>query len=66
MIMKSVKIIFIVVEIAAIVCVLSLAFSTSAESYMGHWFRAAFISLFSLLAVTMQREQQAIEWDEDE
>jgi len=64
--MKAIKVIFISLELAALAAVLMLAFSTSAESTMGHYFRAAYISLFALFAVTMQREQQAIEWDGDD
>jgi hypothetical protein len=33
---------------------------------MGHFFHAMYISLFTLLAVTCQKEQQAIEWEEKE
>ena len=62
--MKSVKLILIAAEVAAIICVLVLSFSTSAECFMGHYFRAAYISLFALTAVVMQREQQAIRWNE--
>jgi hypothetical protein len=64
--MKSVKVIFITVEICAICTVILLAFSESAVQNMGHFFHAAYISLLTLLAVTCQKEQQAIEWEEEE
>ena len=60
--MKAIKVIFISLELAALAAVLMLAFSTSAES--DHYVRAAFISLFAVVAVVMQREQQGIKWDE--
>ena len=63
--MKMIKVIFVTMEIISILCVICFAFSESAESSMGHWFRAAYISLFAVFAVVMQREQQAIEWDEE-
>lgn len=64
--MKSIKVIIITVEICAICAVILLAFSESAVQDMGHFFHAMYISLFTLLAVTCQKEQQAIEWEEEE
>lgn len=62
--MKAVKIIFIVLEICCLVGVIKLAFSDVSEDM--EFFRAVFISLFSLLAVALQKEQQSIEWEDDE
>lgn len=59
--MKQVKVILIAVEIAAIFSVLFLSFSDVGES-IGHYNNAAFISMFSLLAVATQCEQQKIRW----
>lgn len=61
--MKSVKVIMIAAEVAAIFGVLFLSFS-HAERNIGHFFNAAYISLFCLLAVVLQCEQQKIEWQE--
>lgn len=62
--MKEIKVIFIAVEIAALIGVCMLAF-TSNLSEEGEFFRSVYIVLCSLLAVAMQREQQAIDWEED-
>ena len=62
--MKAVKIIFIVLEICCLVGVIKLAFSDVSEDM--EFFRAVYISLFSLLAVALQKEQQSIEWEDDE
>lgn len=62
--MKAVKIIFIVLEICCLVGVIKLAFSDVSEDM--EFFKAVYISLFSLLAVALQREQQSIEWEDDE
>lgn len=62
--MKAVKIIFIVLEICCLVGVIKLAFSDVSEDM--EFFRAVYISLFSLLAVALRREQQSIEWEDDE
>ena len=60
--MKSIKLMFIAVEIAALYGVMYLAFSPealSSESFI----KGMYIILFALLAVAMQKEQQGIEWD---
>ena len=62
--MKAVKIIFIILEICCLVGVIKLAFSDVSEDM--EFFRAVYISLFSLLAVALQKEQQSIEWEDDE
>lgn len=62
--MKAVKIIFIVLEICCLVGVIKLAFSDVSEDM--EFFKAVYISLFSLLAVALQKEQQSIEWEDDE
>ena len=62
--MKEIKVIFCAVEIAALIGVCMLAF-TSNLSEEGEFFRSIYIVLCSLLAVVMQREQQNIDWEED-
>lgn len=56
--------IFIAVEIAALIGIAMLAFSSNL-SEEGEFFRSIYIVLCSLLAVTMQKEQQAIDWEDD-
>lgn len=65
--MQLVKIILIAVELACLAAVILLAFNPqwSAEHVMG-WFYSAYISLCSILAVILQREQQDIPWREEE
>ena len=62
--MKEVKVILITVEVAVLICVICLAFSKVTED--AEFFKSVYISLLSLLAVAMQKEQQTIEWDKDE
>ena len=62
--MKEIKMIFSAVEIAALIGVCMLAF-TNNLSEEGEFFRSVYIVLCSLLAVVMQREQQCIDWEED-
>lgn len=62
--MKEIKVIFIALEIGALIGVCMLAF-TSNLSEEGEFFRSVYIVLCSLLAVVMQREQQCIDWEED-
>ena len=64
--MKSIKILLAAMEICCLLGVLCLAFSTSVEQFMGHYFRAAYISLLAALAVVLQREQQQISWDDED
>lgn len=64
--MKAIKIIFITVEVCCIIAVVCLSFSKVAEENMGHYFHAAYISLLTILAVAMQKEQQDIEWDNED
>jgi hypothetical protein len=65
--MQLVKIILITVELACIAVVILLAFNPqwSAEHIMGHFY-GFFISVFTILAVTMQCNQQNIPWNEEE
>lgn len=61
--MKAIKIIFISVEIACIIAVIILSFTNVDEDT--EIIKAIYTSLFCLLSVVMQREQQSIDWDED-
>lgn len=61
--MKAIKIIFISVEIACIIAVIILSFTSVSEDT--EIIKAIYTSLFCLLSVVMQREQQSIDWDED-
>ena len=63
--MKLVKITFIAVEIACLIGVISLSF-VEMTTDDGQFFKAAYTSLFALLAVVMQREQQNIEWNDED
>lgn len=61
--MKVVKIICIVIEVSALVAVALLSFSDlEVETYI----KGLYTVLFSLLAVAFQKEQQNIDWDEEE
>ena len=62
--MKEIKVIFIAVEIAALIGVIMLAF-TSNLSEEGEFFRSVYIVLCALLAVAMQKEQQSYDWEEE-
>ena len=61
--MKAIKIIFISVEIACIIAVIILSFTSVDEDT--ETIKAIYTSLFCLLSVVMQREQQSIDWNED-
>lgn len=61
--MKAIKIIFISVEIACIIAVIILSFTSVSEDT--EIIKAIYTSLFCLLSVVMQREQQSIDWDEE-
>lgn len=61
--MKAIKIIFISVEIACIIAVIILSFTNVDEDT--EIIKAIYTSLFCLLSVVMQREQQSIDWDEE-
>lgn len=61
--MKAVKILFISVEIACIIAVIILSFTSVDEDT--EIIKAIYTSLFCLLSVVMQREQQSIDWDEE-
>lgn len=61
--MKAIKIIFISVEIACIIAVIILSFTSVDEDT--EIIKAIYTSLFCLLSVVMQREQQSIDWNED-
>lgn len=61
--MKAIKIIFISVEIACIIAVIILSFtSVDGDTEI---IKAIYTSLFCLLSVVMQREQQSIDWNEE-
>lgn len=61
--MKAIKILFISVEIACIIAVIILSFTSVNEDV--EMFKAIYTSLFCILSVVMQREQQSIDWDEE-
>lgn len=63
--MKTVKAILTTTEIACIIAVVSLSFSENAAHNMGHMLHASYISVFTVLAVVLQRERQNFE-EEDE
>ena len=63
--MKEVKVIFIAVEIAALISVVSLAFCDIQDEEM-KLFKSLYITVCAILAVTMQKEQQDIDWDEEQ
>ena len=66
--MKTVKILFIAMEIAMIIGVIMFSFCTNwiMEIECGvDWMFRLMIVLLTLCAVVFQREQQAIEWDEE-
>ena len=54
--MKSIKFIFMAVKAASIYGIIYLSFSFC------KWYIAAFISLFALLAMTMQKEETESDW----
>lgn len=58
--MKAIKIIFIVIEVCCLISVIWIAFSFC------NWVAAIYISLFSVLAVAMQKEHQLINWEEED
>ena len=62
--MKEIKMIFIAVEIAALIGIAMLAFSGNL-SEEGEFFKSIFVVLFALLAVAMHGEQQAIDWKDN-
>jgi hypothetical protein len=61
--MKAIKIIFISVEIACIIAVIILSFTSVDED--AEIIKAIYTSLFCMLSVVMQREQQSIDWNEE-
>lgn len=61
--MKAIKILFISVEIACIIAVIILSFTSVDEDT--EIIKAIYTSLFCLLSVVMQREQQSIDWNEE-
>jgi hypothetical protein len=58
--MKTIKIIFIVIEVCCLISVIWIAFSFCNP------IAAIYISLFSVLAVAMQKEHQLIDWEKKE
>ena len=63
--MRQLKVIFIAMEIASLICVISLAFCEFHDEE-SKFFQSMFIAALSIFAVTMQREQQSIDWDLEE
>lgn len=63
--MRGIKIIFIALEIGALIGVFMLSFS-GALSEDGEFFKSIYTVLCALLAVCMQKEQQNIDWHEEE
>lgn len=63
--MRGIKIIFIALEIGALIAVFMLSFS-GALSEDGEFFKSIYTVLCALLAVAMQKEQQNIDWYEEE
>jgi len=67
--MKHAKIIFIAMEVAMILGVIMLTFATDWQEATEHgaaWMYKLLTVLCALNAVVFQREQQAIEWNNDE
>lgn len=67
--MKSIKLIFIAMETAMLFTVIMLTFFTDwnkAIETESAWMFQLLIVLCSILAVTFQREQQSIEWDDED
>ena len=60
-----VKLIFIAMEISALLGVVLFTWKGDFTSENA-WMTKVFITLFALLAETMQKEQQNIDWFEDE
>ena len=58
--MKTIKIIFITIEICCLIGVIWIAFSFCNP------IAAIYISLFSVLAVAMQKEHQLIDWEDED
>ena len=57
---QQVKIIFIVCEVCALLGVVLFVFLSD----MGEYLNQIIVVLFAVYAVAMQREQQAIEWED--
>jgi len=63
--MRGIKIIFIALEIGALIGIFMLSFSGTL-SEEGEFYKSIYTVLCALLAVAMQREQQNIDWYEEE
>ena len=63
--MKGVKIIFIVAEIASIIC-LAMFISHLCKQGTIEILEGVFTFLLAMLVMVFQKEQQSIEWDEEE
>lgn len=66
--MKLVKIIFISLEASMIIGIITALFITDWEDAIQHnmdWAYKFMIILMAIAAVVYQKEQQAIEWDEE-
>lgn len=67
--MKGIKIIFIAMEVSMLLGVVMLSFMTDWKEHMeteSSWMFHTLIVLMALLAVVFQKEQQSIEWDEED
>ena len=63
--MKALKIILITVEVFTLISIACLAFA-EVTTEEGQFFKSMFLAVLPLFAITVQREQQDIDWDEDE
>ena len=63
--MRGVKIIFIVAEIASIIC-LAMFISHLCKQGTIETLEGIFTFLLAMLVMVFQKEQQSIEWDEEE
>ena len=63
--MRQVKVIFLALEVAALLSTTILAF-VEVETDEAQLFKSWFLAVLPLFAVAMQAEYQDIDWDEDE
>lgn len=61
--MRQIKVLFITLEIACIICVVFLEFTEVSED--GEFFKSMYISLMAICAIVFEREQSLIEWEEE-
>lgn len=62
--MNNIKIIFLTMELACLAAVVMLSFTSCVEEV--ETIKGIYISLFAILAVIFQKEQQDLEWTEEE